>query len=186
MRILGCWQQFSNAMKYILATGLLLVTCSVMGQRPKNVSFDSLRQYSIAYEDSLIDIWGTGMNVHEFKTVNADIRISRIWGLTEMNFAEAKLIGDTLQIEFRGYPGHIFDTFRIIIVKDRFWSNYNFIDDHDFNSKMLSIATQLILSKSQFKKGEIIKGYTEYSGKCKNCKSGKTIDLKGSFKVMID
>lgn len=106
-------------MKYILAICLLVTMQVVSAQKLRPVSYDSLRPYSITYEDSLMDIWGTGMNVHEYETVNADLRIPNAWGPTEINFAEASLKGDTLYIEFHGYPGHTVETFRIVIVKER-------------------------------------------------------------------
>ncbi|HJS54750.1 MAG TPA: hypothetical protein VJ765_09410 [Chitinophagaceae bacterium] len=173
-------------MKYIFTISLFGLVYSAFGQKTKPVTFDSLRQYSIAYEDSLMDIWGVGMNIHEYETVNADLRIPNNWGPTEINFGEADLRGDSLFIEFHGYPGHTVETFKIVVVMDKYWSYYNFRDDDDFVSKMTPIETKLILNNGNYKKGTAIKGYTEYIGKCRNCKENKIIEIKGSFKILIE
>jgi hypothetical protein len=173
-------------LKYILIISLFGIIQSSFGQKLKPISFDSLRNYSITYEDSLMDIFGPAWSDHEYERVNADLRIPNTWEPTEINFAEAKLKGDTLYIDFHGYPGHFIETFRITIIKNQYWSNYHFRDDHDFSSKMSVINTNLTLNTNNFQKGTIIKGYTEYVGKCRNCKGTKLIEIKGSFKTLIN
>jgi hypothetical protein len=173
-------------MKFLFVLSLFWISFSSSGQKPGQVTFDSLRQYSITQEDSLIDIWGKEMNIHEYEKVNADLRIPNNWGPTEINFAKANLSGDTLYIEFHGYPGHTIETFKITIVKDKYRSYYSFIDDGDFVSKMTPLDTKLILNKGNYKKGTTLKGYTEYNGNCRNCKGNKTIEIKGSFKTLVE
>lgn len=173
-------------MKYIFTIGLFGIVLSLLGQKTKPVTFDSVRQYSITCGDSLMDIWGVGMNIHEYETVNADLRILNYWGPTEINFAKANLRGDSLVIEFHGYPEHDVETFKIIVVKNKYWSYYNVRDDHDFVSKMTPTETNLILNNSNYKKGTTLKGYTEYTGKCRNCKGNKIVEIKGSFKILIE
>jgi hypothetical protein len=172
-------------MRFSLALFLFWGSLSAHAQKPGQILFDSLRSYAITYEDSLIDIWGKEMNIHENKTVNADLRIPGDFGGTEINFVEAILTGDTLKLEFHGYPGHTVETFRIAVVKDKYWSYYNFRDDGDFVSKMIPKKHKLALNSPDYKKGYTIKGYTEYIGKCRNCKVNKIIEIKGSFKVLI-
>jgi len=174
-------------MKYILAISLLGIVHSSLGQEFKPITFDSLRQYSITHEDSLADIWD-GMNDHEYVAVNADLTAPSRWGPTPIHFAEANLRGDTLQIEFQGYSRMItVATFRILIVRDQYWSHYNFKDDfvEGFVSNMIPIETKLILNDRNCKRGTTVKGYAEYKGKCRNCKRIKIIEFKGSFKALI-
>ena len=148
-----------------VTTLLVILSFSVLGQKLKQVTYDSIREYQINNEDSLMNLWGNGSGSDEYELVNADLHITHTFGPSDINFLKAKLNGDTLNLDFHGYPGHTFESFSIIVIKDQYRINFNFIDDTGFASKMISKESKLVLNTGDLMKGGVVRGYVEYNGK---------------------
>jgi len=77
--------------------------------------------------------------------------------------------------------------YTISIMKNKYIINYNRIVSgaEDGDGIMLAHETYLVLNTSDFKVGTVLKGYTEFKGKCATCKNHNWVNIKGSFEVVI-
>ena len=76
---------------------------------------------------------------------------------------------------------------QIEIIKDKFKVDYDFSYPSDTTDrKIQTLDFMLTLDTKKFKKGKVVRGYTEFKGKCvQNCYD-EMITAKGTFKVTVE
>jgi hypothetical protein len=131
-------------------------------------------------------------DIEEIVKITADTRLisdSQFKQMDEMKFAEARLKDDTLNILIFE-TNTIFDyKYKIKIVDDEFKIDFWYqttIDTTDREVK--TIKQTLVLNRREFKRGQEIRGHTEYEGQCVSGCDGdeKPIVIKGNFKVTVE
>lgn len=170
---------------------LALASFTAASQDWSTITIDPHRAYKILHEDSLVDIFGKGAGKPEYQKINADLRLDKNpIEAHKMDFANAELSGDTLRISIIGYPGHFWQSYKISILHNMQRSTFQLGTDMDDLEggppNITTVKSSLVLNTIRLKKGKVIKGFTEYEGRCDSCdESFKTIRIKGSFKVKV-
>jgi hypothetical protein len=174
-------------MRVVYISGL--ITLSLGCSNPKkldSIVLDPTRRYDILHEDSLTNYYD------EPKRITADLFIddcSTERQMCDIEFAEAKLEHDTLSIEVSQTNSIDDYHYKIKIINGHFMINYWYQTTMDTSIRVIQTLKQtLILNNSKFKKGETIKGHTEYIGQCiKGCVTDemKPIHIKGNFKITV-
>lgn len=178
-------------MKFLLLVILTLASSVLFGQKFQPYDIEFTKHFEIVNEDSVYNAL-EGMSGTEEVRITSDLRWISGTGNTQMDeikFTEADLRADTLNIEiFETNP--VFDyKYRIRVINGDF--NISFWYHTTIDSTVREIKTleqSLILSGKEFKKGQEIRGYTEYKGECiKGCaKDKELIYIKGNFKATIN
>jgi hypothetical protein len=109
--------------------------------------------------------------------------------MCEIKFSEAKWGNDTLYVEISETNSIVDYHYRIKIVDGHFNINYWYQTTMDTAIREIrTIEQRLILDNSELKKGEVIRGHTEYIGQCiEGCVDAemKPIRIAGNFKVTV-
>jgi hypothetical protein len=172
-----------------LMTMLLLTACGasgIIGQNFDQVLINPSQAYDILYEDSLYDYYERPTRI------TADLFVddcSSLRQMCEIKFSEAKLEKDTLHIEIFETNSLLDYHYKIKVVDGYFRINYWYQTTLDSSIREIkTIEQRLVLDKGRFKKGEVIKGHTEYIGQCiKGCNDAemKPIHITGNFKATV-
>jgi hypothetical protein len=171
---------------------LLLSSCSTPVQEFHLIQFDEVNGFRIAYEDSVYNVLEGLSEIEENVKITADTRLitdSQFPQMDEIKFTEARLNQDTLNVLIYE-TNTIFDyKYKIKIIKDKFRIDFGYKTTIDTTERQIKTVKQtLILNKKEFKKGQEIRGHTEYEGQCViGCAADeKPIVIKGNFKVMVE
>jgi hypothetical protein len=105
-----------------------------------------------------------------------------------ISYTDARLRGDTLDILIHDFDESHAHNFQIRIVGGKYAMLYDFSYPVDeVNRKIETLSSKLILNTGSFRKGESVRGYVEYSGKCEQgCEyTPGLIVVRGNFMVSI-
>jgi hypothetical protein len=159
-----------------------------VGQKSKTLEVDPVRSYSIK-DEGKIDERVDGMSI----TIQADLSMPSTetpsFSAYEIRFPEAKLKGDTLTITILETNEMYHHMYTIEVANNRYTITYDFLNSgEEFDRSIKTKNFRLILNTNNFKKGQEIRGYTEYKGICtKGCwPSHSKFNIKGNFKVTIE
>jgi len=173
-------------------TILILISCSAHDKEFQTIKFIPTYDFKIINEDSVYNAMEGLSDIEDIVKINADTRLitdSQFKQMDEIKFTEAKLKNDTLNILIFE-ANTIFDyKYKIKIIDDEFKINFWYQTTIDTTEREIKTVKQtLILDKKEFKKGQEIRGHTEYEGQCiKGCATDeKPIIIKGNFKVTVE
>jgi hypothetical protein len=147
----------------------------------KPIVIDKTRSYSVQEEATeLID--------HELKHVTcAALEVNMQHG-TIISYTDARMRGDTLDILVYDFDESQSNQFQIRVIRDKYKILYDFSYPVDeLNRSITTVESTLLLSTGIFKKGAVVRGYVEYTGKCvQACEYvGEQIAVKGNFVALI-
>jgi hypothetical protein len=159
---------------------LLIISNPAMGQVYKPLVSDSKKDFRFKNEGKVIEWLDGPEKIDSDMVVNGD-------ALTDIQFATAKLNGDTLNVEIYQTDESHDHHYRIEIIKNTYKIDYNFSYPVDtVTRKIEPLDFRLIVNTKVFKKGTVLRGYTEFKGKCTvNCYDD-IIEAKGFFMVTIE
>lgn len=159
---------------------LLTVSHLGLAQSYKMLVVKPKKDYSFRNEGKVINWWDGHATINSNMLVNNDT-------LTDIKFSRASLRGDTLDIELYQNDESHDHHYKVQIVNNKYTISYNFSYPVDtIERKIQALDYWLILNTNKFKRGNTIKGYTEFKGRClKNCYHD-IITAKGYFNVAIE
>jgi hypothetical protein len=164
---------------------LTLFSCSTQANLDR-ILIDPSRPYEILHEDSLYDYYD------EPTKITADLFVencSSFSRMCEIKFSDAKLINDTLHLEISETNSVADYHYKIQVFEGRFKIKYWYQTTIDTSIRdVTTIKQRLVLDKRRFKKGDVIRGHTEYIGQCiEGCleEEMQPIHISGDFKATV-
>jgi len=178
--------------RLINVTILILISCSPQDRDFQSITFDTSNDFRIINEDSVYNALEGVADYVENVKITSDTRIisdSQFKQMNEIKFSEAKIKDDTLDI-LLFETNSVFDyKYKIKIVDNKFKIDFWYQTTIDTTGREIKTLKQiLILNKKEFKKGQEIRGHTEYEGQCiRGCIADENpIIIKGNFKVKVE
>jgi len=167
-------------MRVLRLISLLIISNLAIGQVYKPLTIDTKKRFNFKNEGKVVNWWD------EKETINSDMLVNNDT-LTDIQFTRAKLSGDMLNIEIYQNDESHDHHYLIEIIKDKFKVDYDFSYPSDTTDrKIQTLDFMLTLDTKKFKKGKVVRGYTEFKGKCvQNCYD-EMITAKGTFKVTVE
>jgi hypothetical protein len=103
-----------------------------------------------------------------------------------IRFANAHLSNGMLTISIYETNETDHHKYLISVSNSRYAINYKYITSGESKEEdgIVPYETHLILSESEFKSGDTLKGYTLFKGKCTTCKDGSIV-VEGTFEVVV-
>ncbi|MBN8577378.1 MAG: hypothetical protein J0L66_10575 [Cytophagales bacterium] len=173
-------------------TILILISCSSQDRDFQSITFDTSNDFKIINEDSVYNALEGVADFQEIVKITSDTRLisdSDFKQMDEIKFSEARIESDTLDILLYE-TNSIFDyKYKIKIVDGKFKIDFWYQTTIDtIDREIRTLKQTLILNKREFKKGDEIRGHTEYEGQCiKGCSTDENpIIIKGNFKVKVE
>lgn len=149
----------------------------------KQVLIDSVSEFKVKNEGKeMIDLDNQRMLVGSDLAMNGD-------SLLSIRFAKASLNQDTLEITIFELNESSDNFYKIKIVGDLYKAKYDFSTPVDQkNREIKTIQTELVLNTSEYDRGKVIRGHTEFRGKCTSECEWKNglITLNGNFVAKIE
>jgi flagellar basal body L-ring protein FlgH len=102
--------------------------------------------------------------------------------------AKATMVGDALTIVIHENNPSYDHRYEIEISKGKYTIKYTFKTpgSEDEKREIVPVKEMLRLNTSTFKKGNAIRGYTEFSGECTGFCWDDTLFVKGNFSIVIE
>jgi hypothetical protein len=142
---------------------------------------DKKREYSVQDE-------GTEFIDHNARYITQAALDVSMTDRALISYTDARLRTDTLDILVHDFDESHSHNFQIRIVAGQYAMLYDFSYPIDaINRRIETLSSKLILNTGSFRRGESIRGYVEYSGKCvQGCEyTPGLIVAKGNFVVLI-
>ena len=98
----------------------------------------------------------------------------------QIDFGEARLLDDSLMLNFYDATPSFYDDLQIHIVNHSFSSTYESGTPVGGNKFYPFDQQKLVLQKDRYAKGDTIKGYLDFQGR-----THKFVSLKGFFKILV-
>jgi hypothetical protein len=147
------------------------------------IEIDSNSKYEVRNEDKI-------EKRNFFNEPDDTVRASLIVDNNPLNaikFSKAELKGDTLKILLYETNEAYHHEYLLSIIKNRYSLKYIFlVSGFDDDGEMIVLESKLKLNTFDFTKGQQIRGYTEFKGKCAKPCNQDFITLKGNFKAIIN
>lgn len=171
---------------YILLFLLPVATSCVLSQNVSDqIKIDSNRTFNISDEDSIVRTTYHGPK----EKIRADLVIEgiKVNDAQTIKFSSGRIKGDTVEIFLYHTSPGFHHEYKIQIFESRFNITYHYSTSGDPHIRQIStIKSSLVLSSNKFAKGEVVRGYTEYYGKCvKGCRN-EDYKIVGNFAVLLE
>ncbi|MFZ6008853.1 MAG: hypothetical protein ACOYXT_00780 [Bacteroidota bacterium] len=147
----------------------------------KKLSIDQGRNYQVESLHEVVDFSRPGESPD---TVRASLMVNDNV-LDVIRFAKATCKNGNVTISiYETNEANDYD-YVINISKNKYIIKFNFISsgESEDESYVVPYETNLMLNTSDFRPGSVIKGHTEFKGKCTTCKN--EITVKGNFQVTL-
>jgi hypothetical protein len=170
-------------LRILLLLSIVSASCAQQPNSWKKFKVNPSVDYKIDHEDQVY--------VSDFEepndTITASVEIineNRHFSTIELS--EATLVSDTLKITLYTTTSAYHHEYNIFVVNDKYLIKYRFAGGGGiFDEILVPIETTLRLDSKQFKRGSIIRGFTEFKTKCISpCSKGEFI-AKGNFKIKV-
>jgi len=135
--------------------------------------------------ESLYDVIDLSMIGESSDTVRAALVVNDNPYIV-IRFAKVFYNGDKLSILLHETNESDNHKYLISILNNKYKITYNYIasGENEDDGFIVPYETKLILKKFPLKSGTVLKGYTEFKGKCGSCKE-EWIIVKGTFEVVL-
>jgi len=167
----------------ILTFSMLLISFVSEGQPDRLLQVREKDHYKILKEDSVVDYFGDKL------PISSDLKLTdfgKYPNFSELRFCNSRKSGDTLVLTITGGNEAIDHHYEIKVFHSRFVIKYSFQTSGGEPTEIRQDSCSLVLDSSDFRKGKIIRGHTEFRGKClKGCYK-TDIHIVGNFKTIIN
>lgn len=147
----------------------------------RKITFDNTRDFQVESLNKQVDFSSSGESPD---TIRASLVVNdNVFDV--IRFAKATCRKGIVTIAIHETNESNDYDYVITISKGKYSIKFNFISSggSDDESFVVPHETNLILNTSDFRPGAIVKGYTEFRGKCTDCKDD--IVVKGNFEIVI-
>ena len=170
-------------MKILFVLFIAAISCAQSSYEWRNFELDRSDKYLIDSEDQVY--------LSDFDEPNDTVRASievrnEDHAFSKIKLSRARLVNDTLRISLHTTTPAYHHEYEITIANGKYAIKYRFAGGGGvFDEVLEPTDTRLKLNSNQFKKGDIVRGYTEFKAKCvKPCNDG-LFSAIGNFKVII-
>jgi len=170
-------------MKILLVLFIAAISCAQSSHEWRNIEVDLTNKYLIDSEDQVyLSDFGEAND-----TVRASIEVrNEDHVFSKIKLSRARLINDTLRIKLHTTTPANHHEYEITIANGKYAIKYRFVGcGGEFDEVLKPTDTRLKLNSNRFKKGDILRGYTEFKTKCIKPCDGGLFSAIGNFKVII-
>lgn len=162
---------------------LVQPSCAQKNNVSSKWELDSVDRYFITNENEVYDMsWLQEPN----DTVKAELVV--MFNGVESDkilFSEATIQNDTLKIILHRLSSSLYSEYSICILKQDYFVKFRYLVDVLPEQVIISESNKLKLNTFDFKKGNEVRGYAEFRGRCLKPCDEKIITIKGNFKYII-
>jgi hypothetical protein len=146
-------------------------------------SVDGKKTFHIESENEVVDL---SMFNEPPDTIRASLVVNNN-SLNTIVFTKARREGNKLVVLIHDTNEAYHHEFEISIVKDKYFTHYKFLVSGESDDEGLIIPheSSLVLNSCKFKRGNEIRGYIQFKGKCAMPCNEEWITVDGNFKAII-